>query len=92
MGLCQKLHHKENSILAIYYLLEKKKRKGPYSYLHDYLAMMPKSFENFPTHFSQQDKDFLKGIDMEILEMLEKEIEEIGEDYELICSKEFSLF
>jgi hypothetical protein len=48
---------------------------------------MPKSFENFPTHFSQQDKDFLKGT--KLLEMLEKEIKEIEEDYELICCKEF---
>jgi len=77
------LNHKENSILAIFYL--EYKYKGVRTYLNDYLAMMPKFFKNFPIFFTQKDKEFLKGT--KLLEMIDKERKEIMEDFDMICKE-----
>lgn len=82
-NLHKKLNHQENSIMAVYFLQERKKMYA--SYFHSYFKMLPNSFENFPIFFSQKDKDFLKGTLM--LEMIEQEIKEIEEDYDMICKE-----
>lgn len=80
----------KHGFLTTYILQER--LKGEESYYFPFIDILPKSFENFPIFFTDEEKEYLKG--SPFLAQVEEKIEDIKTDYDLICEKvpEYSQF
>lgn len=73
----------KHSFLTTYVLLEKE--RGADSYFFPFIDILPKSFENFPIFFDEEEKEWLKG--SPFLQQVEEKIDDISQDYSTICEK-----
>jgi len=73
----------KHSFLTTYILQEEEKVKE--SKFFPFIDILPKSFENFPIFFSDEEKEYLKG--SPFLKQVEEKIEDIKTDYDNICDK-----
>ena len=85
-GLRQRLISPKHSFLGAYLLQERRKEKMDFA---EYLDILPKSLEDFPIFFTDDEKEWLKG--SPFLNQVQEKIEDIRIDYDLICKevKEF---
>ncbi|CAI2360645.1 unnamed protein product [Moneuplotes crassus] len=85
-----KLLSPKHGFLATYILQER--LKGEESPFHPFIDILPKTFENFPIFFTEEERAYLEGSPF-LAQVLEK-IEDIKTDYDLICSvvPEYSQF
>ena len=71
----------KHSFLTTFILQELE--QGEESYFFPFIDILPKTFENFPIFFSPEEKVFLEG--SPFLNQVEEKIEDIKQDYNLIC-------
>lgn len=85
-----KLLSPKHGFLTTYILQER--LKGEDSPFHPFIDILPKTFENFPIFFTEEERAYLEGSPF-LAQVLEK-IEDIKTDYDLICSvvPEYSQF
>jgi histone-lysine N-methyltransferase SETD3 len=88
-GLRNRLISPKHSFLCAYILQEKKKAKQEFV---EFLDILPKSFEDYPIFFTEEEREFLKG--SPFLSQIHEKIEDIKTDYNLICKEvpEFGAF
>ena len=82
-GFRQSLLSPKHSFLTTYILQEE--QKGPGSYFHPFIDILPKSFENFPIFFTEEEKKELEG--SPFLKQVEEKIDDVKTDYDNICDK-----
>ena len=89
-NLKSRLLSPKHGFLTTYILQERK--KGEDSPYFPFIDILPKTFENFPIFFTEEEREWLKGSPF-LNQVLEK-IEDIKTDYDLICEKvpEYSQF
>jgi histone-lysine N-methyltransferase SETD3 len=80
-GLRQSLLSPKHSFLTTYILQEEE--IGSDSFYWPFIDILPKSFENFPIFFSEEEKQELEG--SPFLKQVEEKIEDIQKDYTTIC-------
>ncbi len=73
----------KHSFLTTYILQENE--KGDASPFFPFIDILPKSFENFPIFFTEEEKKYLEG--SPFLTQVEEKIEDIKTDYKTICDK-----
>lgn len=81
-GLRQRLISPKHSFLGTYLMQERRKDKIEFT---EYLDILPKSLEDFPIFFTDDEKSLLKG--SPFLKQIQDKIEDIKIDYDLICKE-----
>jgi len=82
-GFRQTLLSPKHSFLTTYILQEEE--KGEDGYFFPFIDILPKTFENFPIFFNEEEKNELKG--SPFLKQVEEKIDDIKTDYDAICDK-----
>ena len=82
-NLKSRLLSPKHGFLTTYILQDK--LKGEESYFFPFIDILPKTFENFPIFFTDEEKEWLKG--SPFLNQVEEKIEDIKTDFDLICEK-----
>ncbi len=82
-GLRQSLLSPKHSFLTTFILQEEE--RGAESFFHPFIDVLPKSFENFPIFFDDEEKKELEG--SPFLKQVEEKIEDVKTDYDSICDK-----
>lgn len=72
-GLRQSLLSPKHSFLTTYILQEEE--RGKESYFHPFIDILPKSFENFPIFFTDEEKKELEG--SPFLNQVEEKIQDV---------------
>ena len=80
--LHQQLSSPKHSFLASFLLQEKRNTDTEWVNFFD---ILPHNFSAFPVFFTKKEKEWLKG--SPFLNQVEMKMEELKNDYELICSK-----
>ena len=80
--LKKRLLSSKHSFLTTFVLQEKRKAGTPW---WSFIDILPKDMGNFPIFFEPEEKEWLKG--SPFLEQVEEKIEDIKQDYELICDE-----
>lgn len=78
----QRLISPKHSFLAAYIMQERRK---PYSYFKEYMDILPKSFNNFPIFYTQEERSWLEGSALQ--NQITEKIKDISADYNLICKE-----
>lgn len=89
-NLKPKLLSPKHGFLTTYILQER--LKGEESPFHPFIDILPKTFENFPIFFTEEEREYLKG--SPFLDQVLEKIEDVKADYDLICATvpEYSQF
>lgn len=82
-GFRNSLLSPKHSFLTTFILQEEE--NGANSEFHPFIDVLPKTFENFPIFFSEEEKKQLEG--SPFLKQVEEKIEDIKTDYDNICDK-----